>query len=111
MSSEVFRASYCLISDRLIPPEHRIRAIEFDLSGYEEWLGLGHVKVKSTSRGVKIKHLAHADLRLRTPNGLLLVKRSLYIEQKGVFGARGTTLQEQARFLCAPSKAMEAGKR
>jgi len=106
LTTEKYNALYCLISTTLISPKRQVRAIVFDLAGYEEWLWIGRFTSKYTSRSFTIKHLTKPDLRFRSAAGKLLVRRYITFNQDWNPGSQGTELRERAQLRYSPSMAL-----
>ncbi|MBW8815514.1 MAG: hypothetical protein JF588_18995 [Caulobacterales bacterium] len=106
ISYDRFGAQFCLISDVMIPKQPKIRTVEFDLAGYEEWLRLGQVDRTKTSRNLTFKHRIKRKISYWHQTGYVVLERKLVANQHGYFGSRGTDLREIAKFRFTPRKSV-----
>lgn len=107
ISYDRYVAQTCLVSRKRLPAIPRVRAVDFNLSGFEEWLGLDLFKITTTRRSVGLRYSVKPQARYRGTLGGLALTRGLTSESHGSYGARGLDLREVNTLRFTPPRSVD----
>lgn len=107
ISFETFSAQICLLSSQMLPRKPRARAVQVDLTDYEEWLRRARPSHKITRRRVALKYTVPSDARYVGQGGHVSIQHSLWAELTGAFGLRGAEVRPSALFRFTPRLSMD----
>lgn len=114
ISFERYSASGCLVCEtNPVPQSLRFRRLIIPLSGYEEWLGLGTIKVSRTSRMVSATYKRQKKNRYDLASGSLTIDFDLRSQLSGARGGSDLTMTETgtARFSFAQAQDIDQIKK
>ena len=107
ISYDRYVAQTCLISRKRLPTVPRVRAVDFNLSGFEEWLGRDLFKITRTRRSIGLRYSVKPHARYRGTLGGLALTRGLTSESHGSYGARGLDLREVNTLRFTPPRSVD----
>ncbi len=108
ISYEGFVATNCLIGDSPFPcgKEVAIRRLEIDLTGYEEWLGMGSITVNRTRSTIRATYKEPKDITYRLDTGRITIKYGCHGPYFGSHRKRDLSLSQNASLVYSPGKAV-----
>ncbi len=83
VSNDRFLAQTCRVSRKRLPASPKVRAVDFNLAGFEEWPGLDLFKITRTLRSVGLRRSVKPQVRYRAEAGRLALTRDLDSESYG----------------------------